>query len=62
MWVPTRVQLADGLTKIIGWSLLEKCSNIWIRPAPREEHESPEAEAAHRQSDQMDLEQKDWWQ
>ena len=37
--------------KIICWSLLEKCSNIWNRSASRREYESPGAETTHRQSE-----------
>ena len=37
--------------EIIGWSLLEKCSNIWNRSASRREYERPEAETTYRQSE-----------
>ena len=39
--------------KIICWSLLEKCSNIWNRSTSRREYESLEAEPTHWQSDRV---------
>ena len=47
--------------KIIGWSLLEKCSNLGNRSASRREYRQSER-SSRRLSCPKDLEQKDWWQ
>ena len=48
MWVPTRVQLADGLIKLYVGVFLRH-SDIWKRSAPRGEYESLEEETTYQQ-------------
>ena len=70
MWVPTRVQLADGLTK--------SCAGVFLRSAltsgtaqlheestkvlRKEQLTSSSKEVRDNSVVQRDLEQKDWWQ
>ena len=70
MWVPTRVQLADGLTKssagvflrnalTSGTAQLHEKSTKVLR---KKQHTSSSKEVREVSVVQKDLEQKDWWQ
>ena len=56
MWVPTEVQLADGLTEPLSFKKkVRKSGSGNNLPAVREKFRDVSVA-------QMDLEQKDWWQ